>query len=93
MASIVRSRRAQAEIEEATATLGLRFDDELARNLDLLAANPRIGPPHRSKRYPGLRKRILPDCQHYVYYLYLPPPEDVVILVSVYSNRRKPPRL
>lgn len=36
-----------------------------------------------------LRRLLLEGCQHYIYYLYEPPPIDEVIIVALRSTRRK----
>lgn len=47
---------------------GERFTDELARAIDRLLASPELGAVYQPKAAFGVRRVLLPESQHYLYY-------------------------
>jgi plasmid stabilization system protein ParE len=68
------------------------FREELERALQLLAIAPEAGIRYRRRRIPGLRRLVLPETRHHVYYVH-DEALDTVFVLAVWGaiKRRGPP--
>jgi plasmid stabilization system protein ParE len=96
-AVLFRSRAAR-ELEEIRAWLGLasavRFDDALAQALVRLEAHPHIGPPAllRGRWSRSVRNLIVGETGYRLFYR-VNVQARVVEVLSIWHERRRPPRL
>ena len=63
------------------------FLDELEATLELLANMPVSGRSAPSRRYPGVRRRLMPKTRYHVYYT-VDEADQVVAVRSVWQGQR-----
>ncbi|WP_437564918.1 type II toxin-antitoxin system RelE/ParE family toxin [Sorangium sp. So ce542] len=69
------------------------FVSELAQAIRLLRVAPELGPEYQATRPHGVRRLLLERTQFYAYYRYHPQKALVVILSVWSTRRRRPPAL
>jgi plasmid stabilization system protein ParE len=69
------------------------FVRELRGAFDLLARAPAVGRRYRRTRVPGLRRILLPESRHHVYYVFDDDSDTVVVLAIWSAVRGRGPRL
>ena len=81
----VRGRRAWwAENRPAAPTL---FEEELYRTLRLISELPEAGVRWPTARNPRLRRVLMSESHHHVYF-YVDPPGDSVVILTVWGAQR-----
>jgi len=69
------------------------FTDELNAALERIAKSPAVGVPRAHRRVAGLRRLLLLETRHHLYYV-LDPARDEAVVLSVWSAvRGRGPRL
>ncbi len=61
--------------------------------LDLLSESPEAGRPCPRKKFPGLRRLLLPTTRYHLYYLYDPDRQEVLLLAIWSAVRGRGPKL
>jgi plasmid stabilization system protein ParE len=92
------SDRAQEQVEEIRDYLGpglsILFDEELRLATDRLSAYPEIAPRmwYRGRRHPRYRRLILLRTPYHLYYE-VDHARQAVMILRVWHEKRRPPRL
>lgn len=63
------------------------FLDELEWALGILGATPELGPRYKGSSVPGVRRLLLQETQHHIYYVFDSARSQVIVL-AVWSTRR-----